>query len=142
MRSKNRWTATSLILLTDKQLFLLTTDNNNLGKRTIDGEAWMKNQGVELFCGICSYSFENTTFWKKQNWRSRFRIGSESWHSNRFKFSSTYKLEDISAESVTIGTNEPVTGKSGTTLTKTTGWYIDPVQPDGLSPNADKVSWN
>jgi hypothetical protein len=41
-----------------------------------------------------------------------------------FKFSSSYKLEDISAESVTIGTNEPVTGKSGTTLTKTTGWYI------------------
>jgi hypothetical protein len=28
--------------------FLVTTDNN-LGKRTIDGEAWMKNPKIELF---------------------------------------------------------------------------------------------
>jgi hypothetical protein len=99
-----------------------------------------KIEGLNFFAEYVAI-LENTTFWKKQNWRSRFpdwkvKAGIQA----SFKFSSSYKLEDSSRYRVCRVTVERMSlikeNLEQRHKTRQDGTILNPVQPDGLSPNA------
>lgn len=129
-------------LLYNKQLFIDQLKTNNLGKRIIDEGSMDEKSGMNFSEYVAILSGNNDLLEKAKLEKQVAGLESEKQAFNRSKFSSKYKLEDISAtlesaksrlERMTLDwenlQQRLQKGQDGTIL--------NPVQLDGLLPNAD-----
>jgi N12 class adenine-specific DNA methylase len=129
-------------LLYNKQLFIDQLKTNNLGKRTIDEGSMDEKSGMNFSEYVAILSGNTDLLEKAKLEKQVAGLESEKQAFNRSKFSSKYKLEDISAtlesaksrlERMTLDwenlQQRLQKGQDGTIL--------NPVQLDGLLPNAD-----
>jgi len=129
-------------LLYNKQLFIDQLKTNNLGKRTIDEGSMDEKSGMNFSEYVAILSGNTDLLEKAKLEKQVAGLESEKQAFNRSKFSSKYKLEDISAtlesaksrlERMTLDwenlQQRLQKGQDGTILNL--------VQLDGLSPNAD-----
>nr|WP_315240072.1 N-6 DNA methylase [uncultured Flavobacterium sp.] len=129
-------------LLYNKQLFIDQLKNNSLGKRTIDEGSMDEKSGMNFSEYVAILSGNTDLLEKAKLEKQVAGLESEKQAFNRSKFSSKYKLEDITAilESATSRLERMSLDWENLQqrLQKfSDGTIANPVQLDGLSPNAD-----
>lgn len=129
-------------LLYNKQLFIDQLKNNSLGKRTIDEGSMDEKSGMNFSEYVAILSGNTDLLEKAKLEKQVAGLESEKQAFNRSKFSSKYKLEDITTtlESATSRLERMSLdwGNLQQRLQKfSDGTIANPVQLDGLSPNAD-----
>jgi hypothetical protein len=129
-------------LLYNKQLFIDQLKNNNLGKRTIDEGSMDEKSGMNFSEYVAILSGNTDLLDKAKLEKQIAGLESEKQAFNRSKFSSKYKLEDVtamleSAESRLKRMTLDWENLQKRIQKRPDGTLANPVQLDGLSPNAD-----
>jgi len=129
-------------LLFNKQLFIDQLKSNNLGKRTIDEGSMDEKSGMN-FSEYVAILMGNTDLLDKAKIEKQIAgLESERQAFNRSKYSAKYKLEDYTAEldkaqsrydRMSLDWNN----LQGRIQKRSDGTIANPVQLEGLSPNAD-----
>ncbi|ANI89749.1 DNA methylase [Arachidicoccus ginsenosidimutans] len=129
-------------LLYNKQLFIDQLKTNNLGKRTIDEGSMDEKSGMNFSEYVAILSGNTDLLDKAKLEKQIAGLESEKQAFNRSKFSAKYKLEDYTAElekaqsrfdRMSLDWNN----LQGRIQKRSDGTIANPVQLDGLSPNAD-----
>ncbi|MBA4153718.1 N-6 DNA methylase [Flavobacterium sp.] len=129
-------------LLYNKQLFIDQLKNNNLAKRTID-EGNMDEKSGMNFSEYVAILSGNTDLLDKAKLEKQIAgLESEKQAFNRSKYSAKYKLEDYTAELDKAQSRFDRMNLDWENLQeriqkRSDGTIANPVQLDGLSPNAD-----
>lgn len=129
-------------LLYNKQLFIDQLKTNNLGKRTIDEGSMDEKSGMNFSEYVAILSGNTDLLEKAKLEKQVAGLESEKQAFNRSKFSSKYKLEDISATLESAKSRLERMGHDWKNLQQRLqkgqdGTILNLVQLDGLSPNAD-----
>ncbi len=129
-------------LLYNKQLFIDQLKNNSLGKRTIDEGSMDEKSGMNFSEYVAILSGNTNLLDKAKLEKQVAGLESEKQSFNRSKFSSKYKLEDITAtlESTQLRLERMNLdwGKLQKRLQRhSDGTIANPVKLDGLSINTD-----
>lgn len=129
-------------LLYNKQLFIDQLKNNNLGKRTIDEGSMDEKSGMNFSEYVAILSGNTDLLDKAKLEKQIAGLESEKQAFNRSKFSSKYKLEDVSAMLESAGSRLERMSLDWGNLQeriqkRPDGTLANPVALDGLSPNAD-----
>jgi len=129
-------------LLYNKQLFIDQLKNNNLGKRTIDEGSLDEKAGMNFSEYVAILSGNTDLLDKAKLEKQIAGLESEKQAFNRSKFSSKYKLEDVtvmleSAESRLKRMSLDNDNLQKRIQKRPDGTTANPIQLDGLSPNAD-----
>jgi N12 class adenine-specific DNA methylase len=129
-------------LLYNKQLFIDQLKNNSMGKRIIDEGSMDEKSGMNFSEYVAILSGNTDLLEKAKLEKQLAGLESEKQAFNRSKFSSKYKLEDITATLAAAGSRlERMTldwKNFQQRLHKhSDGTIVNPLQLDGLSPNAD-----
>ncbi|TWI18805.1 N-6 DNA methylase [Sphingobacterium siyangense] len=129
-------------LLYNKQLFIDQLKTNNLGKRTIDEGSMDEKSGMNFSEYVAILSGNTDLLDKAKLEKQIAGLESEKQAFNRSKFSAKYKLEDYTAElekaqsrfdRMSLDWNN----LQGRIQKHSDGTIANPVQLDGLPPNAD-----
>lgn len=129
-------------LLYNKQLFIDQLKNNNLGKRTIDEGGMDEKSGMNFSEYVAILSGNTDLLDKAKLEKQVAGLESEKQSFNRSKFSSKYKLEDVTAmldssksrlERMSLDWNN----LQQRIQKRSDGTIANPVQLYGLLPNAD-----
>ena len=129
-------------LLYNKQLFIDQLKNNNLGKRTIDEGSMDEKSGMNFSEYVAILSGNTDLLDKAKLEKQIAGLESEKQAFNRSKYSAKYKLEDYKAEldkaqsrfdRMSLDWNN----LQGRIKKRSDGTMANPVQLDGLPPNAD-----
>lgn len=129
-------------LLYNKQLFIDQLKNNNLGKRTIDEGGMDEKSGMNFSEYVAILSGNTDLLDKAKLEKQVAGLESEKQSFNRSKFSSKYKLEDVTSildssksrlERISVDWNN----LQQRIQKRSDGTIANPVQLDGLPPNAD-----
>ncbi|KEQ31131.1 DNA methylase [Elizabethkingia miricola] len=129
-------------LLYNKQLFIDQLKNNNLGKRTIDEGSMDEKSGMNFSEYVAILSGNTDLLDKAKLEKQIAGLESEKQAFNRSKYSAKYKLEDYTAEldkaqsrfdRMSLDWNN----LQGRIQKRSDGTIANPVQLDGLPPNAD-----
>ncbi|QIY85101.1 N-6 DNA methylase [Chryseobacterium sp. NEB161] len=129
-------------LLYNKQLFIDQLKNNNLGKRTIDEGSMDEKSGMNFSEYVAILSGNTDLLDKAKLEKQIAGLESEKQAFNRSKYSGKYKLEDYTAEldkaqsrfdRMSLDWNN----LQGRIQKRSDGTIANPVQLDGLPPNAD-----
>jgi hypothetical protein len=129
-------------LLYNKQLFIDQLKTNNLGKRTIDEGSMDEKSGMNFSEYVAILSGNTDLLEKAKLEKQVAGLESEKQAFNRSKFSSKYKLEDISATLESAESRLERMSLDRENLEqrlqkRQDGTILNTVQLDGLSPNAD-----
>ena len=129
-------------LLYNKQLFIDQLKNNSLGKRTIDEGSMDEKSGMNFSEYVAILSGNTDLLEKAKLEKQVAGLESEKQAFNRSKFSSKYKLEDISATLEAATSRLECMSLDWENLQQrlqkfSDGTIANTVQLDGLSPNAD-----
>ncbi|MNF85055.1 hypothetical protein D3C84_674400 [compost metagenome] len=129
-------------LLYNKQLFIDQLKTNNLGKRTIDEGSMDEKSGMNFSEYVAILSGNTDLLEKAKLEKQVTGLESEKQAFNRSKFSSKYKLEDISATLESAKSRLERMSHDWKNLQQRLqkgqdGTILNLVQLDGLSPNAD-----
>ena len=129
-------------LLYNKQLFIDQLKNNSLGKRTIDEGSMDEKSGMNFSEYVAILSGNTDLLEKAKLEKQVAGLESEKQAFNRSKFSSKYKLEDISATLEAATSRLERMSLDWENLQQrlqkfSDGTIANTVQLDGLSPNAD-----
>ena len=129
-------------LLYNKQLFIDQLKTNNLGKRTIDEGSMDEKSGMNFSEYVAILSGNTDLLEKAKLEKQVAGLESEKQAFNRSKFSSKYKMEDISATLESAKSRlERMTldweNLQQRLQKRKDGTILNPVQLDGLLPNAD-----
>jgi N12 class adenine-specific DNA methylase len=129
-------------LLYNKQLFIDQLKTNNLGKRTIDEGSMDEKSGMNFSEYVAILSGNTDLLEKAKLEKQVAGLESEKQAFNRSKFSSKYKLEDISATLDSAESRLERMSLDRENLEqrlqkRQDGTILNPVQLDGLSSNAD-----
>ena len=129
-------------LLYNKQLFIDQLKTNNLGKRTIDEGSMDEKSGMNFSEYVAILSGNTDLLEKAKLEKQVAGLESEKQAFNRSKFSSKYKLEDISATLESAKSRLERMSHDWKNLQQRLqkgqdGTILNLVQLDGLSPNAD-----
>ncbi|PVX47533.1 helicase-like protein [Flavobacterium sp. 103] len=129
-------------LLYNKQLFIDQLKTNNLGKRTIDEGSMDEKSGMNFSEYVAILSGNTDLLEKAKLEKQVAGLESEKQAFNRSKFSSKYKLEDISATLESAKSRLERMSHDWENLQQRLqkgqdGTILNLVQLDGLSPNAD-----
>lgn len=129
-------------LLYNKQLFIDQLKNNSLGKRTIDVGSMDEKSGMNFSEYVAILSGNTDLLDKAKLEKQIAGLESEKQAFNRSKYSGKYKLEDYTAEldkaqsrfdRMSLDWNN----LQGRIKKRSDGTIANPVQLDGLPPNAD-----
>ncbi|MHB1104743.1 MAG: N-6 DNA methylase [Lutibacter sp.] len=129
-------------LLYNKQLFIDQLKTNNLGKRTIDEGSMDEKSGMNFSEYVAILSGNTDLLDKAKIEKQVAGLESEKQAFNRSKYSAKYKLEDYTAEldkaqsrydRMSLDWNN----LQGRIQNRSDGTITNPVQLDGLPPNAD-----
>jgi N12 class adenine-specific DNA methylase len=129
-------------LLYNKQLFIDQLKNNNLGKRTIDEGSMDEKSGMNFSEYVAILSGNTDLLDKAKLEKQIAGLESEKQAFNRSKYSAKYKLEDYTAEldkaqsrfdRMSLDWNN----LQGRIQKRSDGTIANPLQLDGLPPNAD-----
>ena len=129
-------------LLYNKQLFIDQLKTNNLGKRTIDEGSMDEKSGMNFSEYVAILSGNTDLLDKAKLEKQIAGLESEKQAFNRSKYSAKYKLEDYTAEldkaqsrydRMSLDWNN----LQGRIQNRSDGTITNPVQLDGLPPNAD-----
>ena len=129
-------------LLYNKQLFIDQLKNNNLGKRTIDEGSMDEKSGMNFSEYVAILSGNTDLLDKAKLEKQIAGLESEKQAFNRSKYGAKYKLEDYTAEldkarsrfdRMCLDWNN----LQGRIQKRSDGTIANPVQLDGLPPNAD-----
>jgi hypothetical protein len=129
-------------LLYNKQLFIDQLKTNNLGKRTIDEGSMDEKSGMNFSEYVAILSGNTDLLDKAKLEKQIAGLESEKQAFNRSKYSAKYKLEDYTAEldkaqsrydRMSLDWNN----LQGRIQKRSDGTITNPVQLDGLPPNAD-----
>ncbi|TCV09889.1 helicase-like protein [Sphingobacterium alimentarium] len=129
-------------LLYNKQLFIDQLKNNNLGKRTIDEGSMDEKSGMNFSEYVAILSGNTDLLDKAKLEKQIAGLESEKQAFNRSKYSAKYKLEDYTAEldkaqsrfdRMSLDWNN----LQGCIQKRSDGTIANPVQLDGVPPNAD-----
>ncbi|WP_028298701.1 N-6 DNA methylase [Olivibacter sitiensis] len=129
-------------LLYNKQLFIDQLKNNNLGKRTIDEGSMDEKSGMNFSEYVAILSGNTDLLDKAKLEKQIAGLESEKQAFNRSKYSAKYKLEDYTAEldkaksrfdRMSLDWNN----LQGRIQKRSDGTIANPIQLDGLPPNAD-----
>ena len=129
-------------LLYNKQLFIDQLKNNNLSKRTIDEGSMDEKSGMN-FSEYVAILSGNTDLLEKAKLEKQIAgLESEKQAFNRSRFTSKYKLEDITATLESSASRLERMSLDWENLQQrlqklTDGTIANPVHLDGLSHNAD-----
>lgn len=129
-------------LLYNKQLFIDQLKSNHLGKRTIDEGSMDEKSGMNFSEYVAILSGNTDLLDKAKLEKQIAGLESEKQAFNRSKFSSKHKLEDSSAmlngaQSRLERMNLDWQNLQQRIQKRSDGTIANPVQLDGLSPNAD-----
>jgi len=129
-------------LLYNKQLFIDQLKNNNLGKRTIDEGSMDEKSGMNFSEYVAILSGNTDLLDKAKLEKQIAGLESEKQAFNRSKYSAKYKLEDYTAEldkaqSRFDRMNLDWNNLQGRIQKRLDGTIANPLQLDGLPPNAD-----
>ena len=129
-------------LLYNKQLFIDQLKTNNLGKRTIDEGSMDEKSGMNFSEYVAILSGNTDLLDKAKIEKQIAGLESEKQAFNRSKFSAKYKLQDFtelleSAQSRFNRMSLDWKNLQGRIQKRSDGTVANPVQLDGLSPNAD-----
>ncbi|WP_348797937.1 N-6 DNA methylase [Flavobacterium adhaerens] len=129
-------------LLYNKQLFIDQLKNNNLGKRTIDEGSMDEKSGMNFSEYVAILSGNTDLLDKAKLEKQIAGLESEKQAFNRSKYSAKYKLEDYTAEldkaqSRFDRMNLDWNNLQGRIQKRSDGTIANPLQLDGLPPNAD-----
>jgi N12 class adenine-specific DNA methylase len=129
-------------LLYNKQLFIDQLKNNSLGKRTIDEGSMDEKAGINFSEYVAILSGNTDLLEKAKLEKQVAGLESEKQTFNRSKFSSKYKLEDITTALESAQSRLERMSLDWENLKQrkqkiADGTIANPVQLDGLSPNAD-----
>jgi N12 class adenine-specific DNA methylase len=129
-------------LLYNKQLFIDQLKNNNLGKRTIDEGSMDEKSGMNFSEYVAILSGNTDLLEKAKLEKQVAGLESEKQSFNRSKYSSKYKLDDITATLESAKSRlERMTldwGNLQQRLQKhSDGIIANPIQLEGLSPNSE-----
>lgn len=129
-------------LLYNKQLFIDQLKNNNLGKRTIDEGSMDEKSGMNFSEYVAILSGNTDLLDKAKIEKQIAGLESEKQAFNRSKFSAKYKLQDFtelmeSAQSRLNRMSLDWENLQQRIQKHSDGTFENPVQLDGLSPNAD-----
>ncbi len=129
-------------LLYNKQLFIDQLKNNSLGKRTIDEGSMDEKSGMNFSEYVAILSGNTDLLDKAKLEKQIAGLESEKQAFNRSKFSSKYKLEDVtamleSAESRLTRMSLDWENLQKRIQKRPDGTIVNPVGLEGLSPNAD-----
>ncbi|MBF7092610.1 N-6 DNA methylase [Flavobacterium sp. ALJ2] len=129
-------------LLYNKQLFIDQLKNNNLGKRTIDEGSMDEKSGMNFSEYVAILSGNTDLLEKAKLEKQVAGLESEKQAFNRSKYSSKYKLDDITATLESAKSRlERMTLDLGNLQQRfqkhSDGTIANPVKLDGLLPNAD-----
>ncbi|MBJ2126344.1 helicase-related protein [Flavobacterium sp. IB48] len=129
-------------LLYNKQLFIDQLKNNSLGKRIIDEGSMDEKSGMNFSEYVAILSGNTDLLEKAKLEKQVAGLESEKQAFNRSKFSSKYKLEDITATLEAAGSRLERMTLDWKNLQQrlqkhSDGTIVNPVHLDGLSPNAD-----
>ncbi|WP_444647628.1 N-6 DNA methylase [Flavobacterium columnare] len=129
-------------LLYNKQLFIDQLKNNNLGKRTIDEGSMDEKSGMNFSEYVAILSGNTDLLDKAKLEKQIAGLESEKQAFSRSKYSAKYKLEDYTAEldkaksrfdRMILDWNN----LQGRIQKRSDGTIANPIQLDGLPPNAD-----
>lgn len=129
-------------LLYNKQLFIDQLKTNNLGKRTIDEGSMDEKSGMNFSEYVAILSGNTDLLEKAKLEKQVAGLESEKQAFNRSKFSSKYKLEDITAMLESVGSRSERMSLDWKNLQqrlekRLDGTIQNSIQLDGLSPNAN-----
>lgn len=129
-------------LLYNKQLFIDQLKTNNLGKRTIDEGSMDEKSGMNFSEYVAILSGNTDLLDKAKLEKQIAGLESEKQAFNRSKFSARYKLEDYSAELDKAKSRFDRMSLDWNNLQeriqkRSDGTIANPMQLDGLPPNAD-----
>ncbi|MBP7954439.1 MAG: DNA methylase, partial [Parabacteroides sp.] len=129
-------------LLYNKQLFIDQLKNNNLGKRTIDEGSMDEKSGMNFSEYVAILSGNTDLLDKAKLEKQIAGMESEKQAFNRSKFSTKYKLQDFtelleSAQSRLNRMSLDWVNLQQRIQKHSDGTIANPVQLDGLPPNAD-----
>ncbi|PRZ28017.1 N-6 DNA methylase [Flavobacterium granuli] len=129
-------------LLYNKQLFIDQLKNNNLGKRTIDEGSMDEKSGMNFSEYVAILSGNTDLLDKAKIEKQVAGLESEKQAFNRSKYSAKYKLEDYTAELDKAQSRFDRMSLDWNNLQeriqkRSDGTIANPVQLDGLPPNAD-----
>jgi hypothetical protein len=129
-------------LLYNKQLFIDQLKNNNLGKRTIDEGSMDEKSGMNFSEYVAILSGNTDLLDKAKLEKQIAGLESEKQVFNRSKFSAKYKLQDFtelldSTQSRLNRMNLDWENLQQRIQKHSDGTIANPVQLDGLPPNAD-----
>ena len=129
-------------LLYNKQLFIDQLKSNHLGKRTIDEGSMDEKSGMNFSEYVAILSGNTDLLDKAKLEKQIAGLESEKQAFNRSKFNSKHKLEDSSAmlngaQSRLERINLDWQNLQQRIQKRSDGTIVNPVQLDGLSPNAD-----
>ena len=128
-------------LLYNKQLFIDQLKNNSLGKRTIDEGSMDEKSGMNFSEYVAILSGNTDLLDKAKLEKQIAGLESEKQAFNRSKFSSKYKLEDVTAMLESAESRLKRMSLDWENLQKSIqkrpdGTIANPVALDNLSPNA------
>lgn len=129
-------------LLYNKQLFIDQLKTNNLGKRTIDEGSMDEKSGMNFSEYVAILSGNTDLLDKAKLEKQIAGLESEKQAFNRSKFSAKYKLQDFtelleSAKSRLSRMNLDWENLQQRIQKRSDGTIANPVQLEGLPPNAD-----
>ncbi|WP_080779256.1 N-6 DNA methylase [Chryseobacterium phocaeense] len=129
-------------LLYNKQLFIDQLKNNNLGKRTIDEGSMDEKSGMNFSEYVAILSGNTDLLDKAKLEKQIAGLESEKQAFNRSKFSAKYKLQDFtelldSTQSRLNRMSLDWENLQQRIQKRSDGTIANPVQLDGLPPNAD-----
>ncbi|RYJ51358.1 DNA methylase [Flavobacterium petrolei] len=129
-------------LLYNKQLFIDQLKTNNLGKRTIDEGSMDEKSGMNFSEYVAILSGNTDLLDKAKLEKQIAGLESEKQAFNRSKYSAKYKLEDYTAELDKAQSRYDRMSLDWNNLQeriqkRSDGIITNPVQLDGLPPNAD-----
>lgn len=129
-------------LLYNKQLFIDQLKNNNLGKRTIDEGSMDEKSGMNFSEYVAILSGNTDLLDKAKLEKQIAGLESEKQAFNRSKYSAKYKLEDYTAELDKAQSRFDRMSLDWNNLQeriqkRSDGTIANPLQLDGLPPNAD-----
>ena len=129
-------------LLYNKQLFIDQLKNNNLGKRTIDEGSMDEKSGMNFSEYVAILSGNTDLLDKAKLEKQIAGLESEKQAFSRSRYSAKYKLEDYTAEldkakSRFDRMSFDWNNLQGRIQKRSDGTIANPIQLDGLPPNAD-----
>ncbi|WP_068597139.1 N-6 DNA methylase [Vaginella massiliensis] len=129
-------------LLYNKQLFIDQLKNNNLGKRTIDEGSMDEKSGMNFSEYVAILSGNTDLLDKAKLEKQIAGLESEKQAFNRSKFSAKYKLQDFTelleaSQSRLNRMSLDWENLQQRIQKRSDGTIANPVQLDGLQPNAD-----